>query len=675
MHLLGLYMINWEMYKLKKNSMKIVKMPLFLVSILFLISACFSGELNLTPLNFLNKWVSTAEKNLEINGAKWKAVVKNLYSSSLKQADMLQMSPMLTSVKNTTKSLNDTYLCTLKDNDVVNILYKTNDNFRKNLKNASSNFQKPTKNDMVNSCWILMGCVLTWYNGTKIVDTVSYCDMIVNDYYINEYKNSYNTTSLPKWNDWLEAFWNNSLKDSSYDILYDTYILAKILFDSPEEPEETLFYKMPDVSTTSNNIDTYVEIRKNRFSPYTQTETWNNGWWNSWNNDWWNTWGDDWWNSWDWEWYWNNVEWGFDSEFLGYSETYTREWQEWYEFLGDDCSDWFTIDWYEWSTYTVTYEWTQGGNDGWNDEWNNPWGEWGQNWWGGEWGESWNPNPDLPPQIPDDLEDLINNNPELSWDTETLTCFSSCNDISCTATSCDRLACYANCLCLNYESPEIGSATISWLFVDNVVLPWLWSIFKIKFCLQPVQDGKVSSSKKVNNLESIIKEINTVIQNLRNSWQLMLNKKTREFLDAWFQHNSLQQTKPSIGGNQKTPKPVKPEYQLIEEQTNLNTSLMENILWFEKDPTINGTWRDKYVIKWWKVDWWNVSQTQTQTSMANIHIDNSTLVSSLQSEHLTDMWAQFSEFLDSNIDFWISLKEFLTSMNNTAEALLKKKNN
>ena len=102
-------MINWEMYKLKKNSMKIVKIPLFLVSILFLISACFSGELNLTPLNFLNKWVSTAEKNLEINGAKWKAVVKNLYSNSLEQADLLKMSPMLTSVKGTTNSLNDTY--------------------------------------------------------------------------------------------------------------------------------------------------------------------------------------------------------------------------------------------------------------------------------------------------------------------------------------------------------------------------------------------------------------------------------------------------------------------------------------------------------------------------------------------------------------------------------------
>ena len=182
------------MYKLKNHNI-IVKIPLFLLSIMFLVSTCFSGELNWNALKFLNKWVNTAEKNLEINGAKWKAVVKNLYSNSLEQADLLKMSPMLTSVKGTTNSLNDTYLCTLKDNDIINILYKSNDTFRKNLKNASSNFAKPSKNDMVNSCWILMGCVLSWRDSTKIVDTVSYCELIVNDYYVNQYRDNYNSSS------------------------------------------------------------------------------------------------------------------------------------------------------------------------------------------------------------------------------------------------------------------------------------------------------------------------------------------------------------------------------------------------------------------------------------------------------------------------------------------------
>ena len=209
MHHLGLYMINWEMYRLK-NLNRILKITLCLLSMFSLISVCFAGEWSLTPMNFLNRRVDTIEKNIEINNSKWKAVVKNLYSDSLKQADLLKMSPMLTSVKNTTQALNDNYLCTLKDNDTINILYKSNDEFRKNLKNASSNFDKPTKNDMVNSCWILMSCVLTWYDRSKIVDTVSYCKMIVNDFYLAEYRSNYNSNSLTKGNEWLEAFWNKT---------------------------------------------------------------------------------------------------------------------------------------------------------------------------------------------------------------------------------------------------------------------------------------------------------------------------------------------------------------------------------------------------------------------------------------------------------------------------------
>lgn len=661
------------MYKLKNHNI-IVKIPLFLLSIMFLVSTCFSGELNWNALKFLNKWVNTAEKNLEINGAKWKAVVKNLYSNSLEQADLLKMSPMLTSVKGTTNSLNDTYLCTLKDNDIINILYKSNDTFRKNLKNASSNFAKPSKNDMVNSCWILMGCVLSWRDSTKIVDTVSYCELIVNDYYVNQYRDNYNSSSLTKWNEWSDAFWNKSLKDSSYDILYDVYVLAKILFDSPQEPEETLFYEMPDVSTTVNNIDTYPEIYeyvvnavKDRFSPYVEVETPENEW--------------------DWQWCentqtdpeddewdgWIHVNWNFDSDFSTYS--YTTEGRDWYEFLGDNCIDWFTIEWYSWNTYTVTVPNTGAGN--WDDWWDddNTWGDEGGDPWECQWGNTtpWWTNPS-PSTDPDDMNDFFNDNPEFSWDEESISCFSSCNSIPCTATSCDRLACYAQCLCLSYESPSIEPTVISWFLVDNVVVPWLPSIFKIKFCLQPVQDGKPSKSKKVSNLETIIKEINTVIQNLRNSWELMLNKKTREYADASLQKNDFsKQLTFSIDGYSKSTKSTTSEKEAKENQIKINTSLMENILWFEKDPTVDGAWRDKYVVKWWKVDWWSISQSQIEVSMAYSYVDSSKLVSSLQSEHLTDMWFKVSEFLDANLNFWISVRESLISINNVAEALLNKK--
>ena len=239
-----------------------------------------------------------------------------------------------------------------------------------------------------------------------------------------------------------------------------------------------------------------------------------------------------------------------------------------------------------------------------------------------------------------------------------------------------ELACYTQCLCFSYESPSIEPQNVSWFLVNNVVTPWLPSALKIKFCLQPVQDGTVTTSKKTYNLETIINEIYTVIQNLRNSWQLMLNKKTKEYLDAGFQKNDFsKQISFSIDSFSKVPESKKSEKQEKEDQVNLNISLMENILWFEQDPTVESAWRDKYVIKWWKQAWWSISTSQSDTQVSTIssYIDQSAFVSSLQSEHLTDMWFQLSEFLYGNLNFWMSVKDSFVSINNVAKALLDKK--
>ena len=210
------------MLRLKKNK-NILKIIIKLVScftaIFFFIAISFAWEVSWTPLNVLNKRVDTAKKNIELNSAQWKAVVKDLYANSLKQVELLKINPMLSSVKSTTKSLNNSYLCNIKDDDTINILYKSNDNFKKELKNITSSFERPNRWDMVSSCEKLMSCVLKSNNGKTIVDSLSYCQLLVNDYYLNEYKNSYNLWSLTEGNKWLDAFRNKSLSDSSYDIL------------------------------------------------------------------------------------------------------------------------------------------------------------------------------------------------------------------------------------------------------------------------------------------------------------------------------------------------------------------------------------------------------------------------------------------------------------------------
>ncbi|MBQ2600216.1 hypothetical protein II582_02390 [bacterium] len=63
--------------------------------------------------------------------------MKDLYNESLEKAQLLEVNPILESVKRTTRALNDNYLCNLKDDDLINILYRENKDFKKNIKNLS----------------------------------------------------------------------------------------------------------------------------------------------------------------------------------------------------------------------------------------------------------------------------------------------------------------------------------------------------------------------------------------------------------------------------------------------------------------------------------------------------------------------------------------------------------
>ena len=114
------------MYRSKNHSVisYILKMMSWFMAVFFFISRSYSFDL--VPLNFLSNWVDKVEKNIEINGAKWKAIMKDVYNESLEKAQLLEVSPMIDAVKKTTKSLNDEFLCNLKDDDLINILYREN---------------------------------------------------------------------------------------------------------------------------------------------------------------------------------------------------------------------------------------------------------------------------------------------------------------------------------------------------------------------------------------------------------------------------------------------------------------------------------------------------------------------------------------------------------------------
>ena len=656
------------MYKSKNHNKiySISKIVLCLVTMLFFVSRSYSFDV--VPLNFLSNWVDKVEKNMEINSAKWKAVMKDLYNESLEKAQMLEVNPMLEAVKKTTKTLNDNYLCNLKDDDLINILYIENSEFKKNIKNLSLGVSYPKRVDMADSCAKLMWCVLPSQDSRKIMDSLSYCSLVVNDYYLEQYNNSYNLSSLSKWNEWYEAYRNNSLEDSSYDILYDIYTLSKIFFDSPEEPTEVLFYDLPDISAAYESPVVEVDVEKDLYDPYyvATVRTWDSAWS-----------GTSWSMSWNWTSSWNyfGVSWDFGDDFQEFVEivTYNVEWKEGSEFLWNDCVDWFEIEWIEWYSYTGAITWyvswetlaapeyvnflrdridSLSCNNNWRCEiWESsscpdcvPW----------DWE---NPNPSWTGDN-DDAQEAMTRTEKVKQ------CFSSCDNVPCTASSCDRLACYAKCVCISYASDLYNP-------LENV---WLFSAFKLEICAVPVLDSKVVTTKKVNNLEMVINELYNVIWNLRNSGELQVNKKTKEFLDAWFQNNDpSKQLSFMIDTYNKTPEWKWSEKQEMDNQKELNTVMMETILWFETSQNPSGWARNKYVVKWWAIQEWTLIDTTKNNTWWYEEVGLSILESALQSEHLSDMDREVSEFLQSNLNFRFNIKDAFESLRDTAKTLANKK--
>ena len=627
----------------------------------FFISLSYSYDW--APMNFLTNWVDKVEKNIEINSAKWKAVMKDLYNESLKKAQLLEINPMMESVKKTTKALNDNYLCNLKDDDLINILYRESEEFKKNIRNLSLGVSYPTRSDMINSCSKLMWCVLSSADSTKIKDSLSYCSLIVNDYYLEQFSNSSNLSSLSKWNEWYESYWNNSLEDSSYDILYDVYILSKILFESPEEPTEVLFYDLPDISAAYEEPAPEVDVDKDLYSPYyvATLRPWSGSWSQNSGSM-----------SWGWGFSWNSVSWHWDEYFQEFVEEviYEVEWKEWSEFLWDDCADGFEIEWYWWYTYTGIITWYVS------------WATWtpleylndlvreidylscNDNWRCETWESS-----TCSDCFPESWEDvgtgsLSGDTPDLKWSEKVKKCFASCDNIPCTATSCDRLACYAKCVCISYSSE----------LYNPLEIKWLSTAFKVEFCAVPVLDSKVATTKKVNNLEMVISELYNVIWNLRNSWELQINEKTTEYMSASLKSNKFSnQLSLMIDAYTKTPEVKWSEKQEMDDQKNLNTLMMESILWFETAPSPSGLWRNKYLVKWWPIQEWTLIDTTAQKSESYEEIDLGKLEAALQSEHISDMDSEVSEFLESNLEFWFTVKDSFESLRDTAKTLANKK--
>lgn len=237
----------------KKNSIKWFKLKnikfifVILSFVLFFVTFSFAFEIKLWDA--LDKLQNKIKRNAEIEIG-WNAVIDDLYNKSLNQIQKNDMVPMFTALSKTVNILNNDYACQIDKQDVINILYFANSNFKKDLKSNLQEFVKPSRDNMWKSCNKLNVCVFNpkWSVINNTPSLNQNCQSRTEDVFLNIYINSFYIENIWWSLKWSNYFWNNNLEDSSYDIMNDVYMLSKILFQNVEKPVQTLFFKMPSVN-------------------------------------------------------------------------------------------------------------------------------------------------------------------------------------------------------------------------------------------------------------------------------------------------------------------------------------------------------------------------------------------------------------------------------------------
>lgn len=693
-------MINWGMYKNLNNhtlntikKLNIIKLLFVLFfGIWFFVVAGFGFEVKLWDA--LDRFYEKAQENAEIDNLNGKAIVWWLYEKSLELMKNNQMLPMFAAMEKTSKEFNKIEQCEVDTQDIVNVLYFANDEFKRDLKNNLMWFIKPNKSDMADSCNKINVCIydpVSWKLNNSIQLNNS-CQDIIEKQFIEFYVNSYYMETLDLGSKWSNLFWNASLDDSSYDIMSDVNVLSKILFEGAIQPQETLFYRMPTVDYGSVPDYSPISMEVDWFSPYNNyiINTWSDSgsgdsdwiwWWESWHDEWfdqWNGWSQD-----DWDInIWNDILDLIDI----INDEQNLDWDNDVIVGGNQCVSGVNITWNIW--YFV---WGEIGNNG-NDQLMDPdnyldgvlydiqeascnmdnqcqsWesndcsdciGQW-------QWDDSF-----------DQIEQLLNDAQQLwSWDEineQVLWCFQSCQNVPCNAMSCDKLVCYAKCACQVYESP----------IFDPSITPGLTSVFKINFCIVPVQENTTTKDKMVYTVSSIFTELYNVLQNLRNSGELAVSVKTKEFLDTSYKENNFGEQM-SFTLNSTTKPVVSKTSELTKEdaQINTNTIWMEHILWFWKDANLN-TEKNKYIVMDDPCDYIvaesisgspddaaKLKEQCNESSSMNIEISD--LDTALKDQKVILLDSEFEKFLKLNSDFWSEVWSNLSVFKSSAEVLSQK---
>jgi hypothetical protein len=231
-------------------------------------------------------------------------------------------------------------------------------------------------------------------------------------------------------------------------------------------------------------------------------------------------------------------------------------------------------------------------------------------------------------------------------------------------------------------SPGLWKSPLASLIWDDYLLPP--GAFSMRFCRVPATRQAVPQSPSVVSLEQMMSATNTVLKELKESWQLIKHKQTKEVLETSMQKTKLWQLFAfdlSISF-----KPIFPETSVSQRTLDAQQTLQTIKTQIKgSQNTDQQQERNKYLIKadpcllaWWESLSPSISLAQQDKSDATrscrtIYQQNQYLwwdvINAAQMEQSVVLWAHMDGFVDAQQRLWAQLNEILLQISAVSKTL------
>ncbi len=498
---------------------------------------------------------------------------------------------------------------------------------------------------------------------------------------------------IPK-SDQLHLFMNGTIDDSPYDLLVDIHNISTLLFQTPEAPPQVIAYRLPEVSWWSTPSSVLAGVSQfapvwwwfaNQDNPLTAANVWSSlnptaisvGSSSRWVS------------GFAWPNVWNSSVLTSQQIIDGFKSGLSVQDKEWIsqddkpsyieEPLSCDIDSWIsqTNQDSQQILNTLSRDLKQL-NTSFNSQQrllqslnNGRFWFWSGNTTGGLDDDGWS-SPESVDALVDQWFDLFAdpNDPSIR------SCLRKCDGLWFT----DKLICRSQCLCWQIVSPGLWKSPLAALWGDEYLLPP--GAFTLRFCRVPATRQAVPQSPSVVSLEQMMSATNTVLKELKESWQLIKHKQTKEVLETSMQKTKLWQLfafdlaisfKPIFAETSVSQRALDAQETVQRVKTQIKGS--NNIDQQQE--------RNKYLIK---VDACvqvndntistnNLSQSQWQQDLIDQCRANRApkisyeVVSSAQTEQSVVLWAHIDGFIDAQQRLWAQMNEILLQISSVSKTL------